>query len=461
MHRLIVVILAAVDAAIATAVGLAAILAPLTLVWVLVFGGTADWGALWPASATIWQFGHAVPLAVTVPGEYLVATGIDPAVASFTLSLAPLALGAFTAIFAARSGRRASQADAWITGVVTGSVLFTAFALLIALWGGAVVAQVERWQAVLFPALFFAVPALLGAVVTEWSEAAEGGIARVRDRIEDARDGWGDVPALVVRGGAVVVVGLIGLAAVGTAVAVILGGADMIALFQSANVDAFGATAVTLAQLAYLPTVVIWALSFIAGPGFALGAGTSVSPAGTQVGPLPGIPILGAVPESTTPWLLLLALLPVALGVFAGWITRSRLLSAPMAPVTEGEGDLARTAALDGLLTGTYVRVPETGTAEADRTPSDAMAPRLVVTAGIAVVSASVVALLAVLASGSLGPGTLVQVGPAPGPLALAVGLEVAVGAAIVLLAPRRRQSRDADGFAVDPDRAAYVPPLD
>ena len=48
MHRLIVALLAAVDAAIAVAVGLAATLAPLTLLWVFGFGGGADWGALWP-----------------------------------------------------------------------------------------------------------------------------------------------------------------------------------------------------------------------------------------------------------------------------------------------------------------------------------------------------------------------------------------------------------------------------
>ena len=41
---------------------------------------------------------------------------------------------------------------------------------------------------------------------------------------------------------------------------------------------------------------------------------------------MPGLPVLGAVPESTTSWLLLLALLPVALGALAGWIARSRLL---------------------------------------------------------------------------------------------------------------------------------------
>ena len=55
MHRLTIVILAAVDAAIAVAVGIAATLAPATLLWVFGFGDGADWAALWPASAVIWH----------------------------------------------------------------------------------------------------------------------------------------------------------------------------------------------------------------------------------------------------------------------------------------------------------------------------------------------------------------------------------------------------------------------
>jgi hypothetical protein len=413
MHRLIVVILAAVDAAIAAAVGLAVILAPLTLVWVFAFGGAADWGSLWPATATIWQFGHAVPLEITLSAEYLARTGIDASAASFVLSLAPLAFAVFTAVFAARSGRRASRAGAWITGVVTGTLVFAAIAAAAAYTGVTPFATVETWQAVLFPVLFFALPALVGGLVTEWIEAGDGGVARLRDHIEERDGGWADAPALIARGSAVVAAGLVGIGALGLTVVLWARGGEVIALFEASHVDALGASIVTLGQLAYLPTLIVWAISFIAGPGFAIGAQTTVGPAGTQVGVLPGIPVLGAVPDTSTPWLLLLALLPVAIGAFAGWVTRSRL------------------AALS-------------------ETDHDAMAPRLAIMVGIAVVPAAFVALLAFLASGALGPGSLARVGPDPGPLALAVGLEVGVGAAILLLSPRRRGERIAPGVEDD-----------
>jgi len=542
MYRLIVALLAAVDAAIAVAVGIAATLAPLTLLWVFGLGVEADWAALWPASASIWQLGNLVPLAVTIPPDYLAATGIDPAAAEFTLSLAPLAFAAFTAIFAARSGRRASGADAWITGVIVGTATFAALATAVALTSANDVLAAERWQAILFPTLVFAVPALVAALVTEWRDAGAGFIARLRDRVEAAPHGWGLVPALVARGTAVVVVGLIGLGALLTAIALILGGGEVIALFEAGHVDALGATVLTLAQLAYLPTLVVWAMAFIAGPGFALGADTSVSAAGTQVGVVPGIPLLGVIPDSTTPWLLLLALLPVALGAFAGWIARSRFVritavssarprvggasatdaataaaatgstnasatdAATSASLTDAAAatsitdeairtstadeairtstaddaaDPARTAALAGLLASAAAAAaerdaaaeaaaresvaaresaaapepaggggddsaPEPADEAGDAAEEDPIAARLVMTVGIAVLSAGTAALLAALAAGSLGPGRLAVLGPEPGPVALAVGLEVLVGAAILLLSPRRRPSTSA-----------------
>ena len=397
MYRLTVVILAAVDAAVAAAVGLAATLAPLTLLWVFGLGGSADWGALWPASSTIWQLGNLVPLLISLPDEYVVAAGVDPGAARFALTLAPLTFAAFTALFAARLGVRASKADAWATGAATGTVVFTTAAALVALPSANGVARGDFWKGVLFPALVFGIPVWAGAFVTEWREAGAGGVARLRDRVETSRV-WGRVPGLIIRGGAAAAVGLIGAGALLVAVSLLLRGGEVIALFEAAHVDALGATVLTLAQSAYLPNLVVWAIAFLVGPGFAVGAGSAVSPAGTQLGVVPGIPILGIVPESTTSWLLLLALVPVGIGALAGWIARSGLREAV------GPEPIGLRAAVAG---------------------------------GIAVLAAAAGALLAVLASGSLGPGRLSDLGPEPGPVALAIGLEVLVGAGILLLSPR------------------------
>src|SRR6478609_2847843 len=109
MQRLLVALLAALDAAIAAAIGLVVLLAPLTLLWTLAFGITADWGALWPLTGTLWEFGHGVPLEITIPDALLVALAIPADAARFVVSVTPLAFLLLTLLFAARSGGRAAR----------------------------------------------------------------------------------------------------------------------------------------------------------------------------------------------------------------------------------------------------------------------------------------------------------------------------------------------------------------
>ncbi|MFG6502904.1 DUF6350 family protein [Microbacterium sp. P05] len=426
MHRLLIALLAALDAIIAAAGGIAVVFAPLTLLWVFGLDGGADWGALWPASGAIWQAGHLVAQTVTLPEVYLATAGIDPAAATFTLSLAPLALAVFTAGFAARSGRRAAEAGAPLIGATAGTLVFAAAATVVALTVGNPIVSAEFWPAVLLPTLVFAVPALLGAVVTAWRVDVDGPISRLRERVARLPRAWAVFPALLLRGTAVTTTGLVGAGAIVTAVAVFTGGADVVALFEAANVDITGGLVLSLAQLAYFPTLVLWGASFVAGPGFALGAGTAVSPAGTEVGVVPGIPVLGAVPDSTTTWLLLLALVPIALGAFAGWMLRSRLADQGRPRHDDADGGIGM---------------------------------RLVLTVSLAVLTGGVAAVFAVVSSGSIGPGRLAMVGPEPGPLALAVGIETLVGAAILLLSPRRtRATPSTPGEATQRKGSADLP---
>ncbi|MDT0156476.1 DUF6350 family protein [Microbacterium sp. ARD32] len=399
MHRLIVALLAALDAAIAAAVGVVAVLAPFTLLWVLAFGTGADWGALWPVSGTLWQFGHAVPVQVLLPDEVLSSLGIAKEAASFTLSVPPLALWLFTLIFGARSGRRAADARAWLSGVLAGAVTFTLLSTLVALSAHSSVLRASQWAGILIPSATYLAGLLLGAIRRAWAEGDDG----IVDRVHDVVDGWGDwgpVPVESLRGAAVAVVALAGSAAAGFAVMTVLRGGEVIALFEAARVDALGATMLTLAHLLYLPTLLVWSASWLAGPGFALGTGTAVSPAGTDLGVIPGIPVLGLVPENSSMWMLVVVLVPIACGALAGWMVRSRLV-------------WERTA------TGLW--------------------PRAAIAAGIAALSAGAAALAAVLASGSIGPGRMADAGPAVGPFALAIGIEVLIGCGILLLAPRHR----------------------
>ncbi|MEU4016658.1 DUF6350 family protein [Microbacterium sp. NPDC028030] len=399
MQRLLVALLAAFDAAIAAAVGLVVLLAPLTLLWTVAFGITADWGALWPLTGTLWEFGHGAPLTVAIPDALLVALSIPPEAATFAVSITPLAFLLFTLLFAARSGGRAATAGAWLLGSLTGAGAFALISVGVALTTRLDAAQTPLPLAIVLPAAVYLVGVVCGAVRIAWEEGDGGVLDRLHDWF-DARDEWAPVPVAAVRGAAFALVGVVGSAALALAVTVLLRGGEVVALFQAARVDALGATVMTLGQLVYLPTLIVWTASWLAGPGFAVGAGTAVSPAGTQLGVVPGIPVFGLLPENSSIWMLIVVLVPVAAGAFAGWAVRSRL-------VWEG-------------------------------TPLG-MLQRATIAVGIAGVTAGVAAIAAALANGSMGPGRLAVVGPAVLPFALALGAEVFVGAAILLLSPRNR----------------------
>lgn len=445
MHRLLVALLAVVDAVVAAAIGIGAVLAPLTLLWIFTFGGTADWQALWPAAARVWQLGNLVPVEIALGDEFLRDAALPAEAARFVISLAPLAFAAFTLLFAARSGRRAVIAGPWVTGVGAGVAATAVVALTVLLTSGNPVADVAAWPAVLAPALLYAAGALGGAVAQAWDGGDGGVLDRLHDRVDALPPAWREMPALAVRHAWLVVVGLVGAGAVAVLCAVILRGGEIIALFEAAQVDGLGATALTLAHLAYLPTLLVWAIAWLAGPGFALGVGTSVSAGGTQLGVVPGVPLLGLVPEQGAPWLLLAALVPVALGAVAGWAARSRYVEdiAAAAASERGSDDAGFGAAgFDDAGFG----------AAGERI--EPVAPRAVLAVGIAGLAAAATAALAAAASGGIGPGRLAELGPQPGAVALAIGLEVLLGAAIVLLGPRPSHRRD-DEFALEREDAA------
>lgn len=58
-----------------------------------------------------------------------------------------------------------------------------------------------------------------------------------------------------------------------------------------------GGLLLLLVQVFYLLNAVVWGMAYIAGPGFAVGTGTLVAPTGVQLGTMPSLPILGALPE--------------------------------------------------------------------------------------------------------------------------------------------------------------------
>jgi hypothetical protein len=148
-----------------------------------------------------------------------------------------------------------------------------------------------------------------------------------------------------------------------------------------------------LLQLCYVPNAMAWAISFMLGPGFSVGVGTTVAPTGSALGPLPAFPLLAAVPpgvHATMPaWLAVLVMaLPYLAGGVGGWL----LVTCTSAASLEA-------APLWGMASG--------------------------------VLAGGLLGLLAALSGGPLGDGRLTAVGPSGWQVAAVASLEVGIGAAV------------------------------
>lgn len=142
--------------------------------------------------------------------------------------------------------------------------------------------------------------------------------------------------------------------------------------------------------MSLVPSAAIYALSYAVGPGFALGTGSSVSIAGSHVGALPALPLLGAVPSgaSSPAYAYAVLAVPIVAGLVAGILA-----------IVRGSGVRAEVAALRALGAGPV--------------------------AGLAVLA------MTWAAGGGVGTGRLSALGPSPVLVALVTTAEVGVLAAV------------------------------
>jgi hypothetical protein len=154
-------------------------------------------------------------------------------------------------------------------------------------------------------------------------------------------------------------------------------------------------------SLLALPNAVLFAASYLLGPGFAVGTATIASPTAVVLGPVPMFPMLAALPDDGQPagWVALLLLVPPVVAAYAAAVTHR------LYPTTRWEEAAVRGCGggiLAGLLTGA----------------------------------------LAGLAGGVVGPGRMQDVGPFAGQVVLhavvALGLGALVGSLVATWSYRR-----------------------
>lgn len=382
-------VISAIEAAAVALASFVVIAVPILLVWWLEFDLGTEPGEMVAGAAGGWLLVHLVPLNFAIGPEAALGFGLDPVTLSFTVSLAPLGVTVLTVALAARAGwRLAVRGGAGAVGLLGGFVGFSVFAWVAATLGASFRAW-SLWPAILVPALCYGVSAAAAYLLHSatrgdaWWLGAVRAVQRGLERLLPARgDGvepsfW--VAALPTRAAEVVrlaagsVAGLLGLGALAVASALVVGYVDIVTLSQGLQLDWLGMLALLLLNLALLPVACVWAVAWLTGTGFAVGAVTSVSPFETLLGPLPAFPLFGALPQ--------------------GWGWAGGLAPALVVLVAVGVGALAgrRTALRHGSL-ATSIVIPLLAAA----------------LAGLALAG------LAALAAGAIGPERLAIAGPKP-----------------------------------------------
>lgn len=123
----------------------------------------------------------------------------------------------------------------------------------------------------------------------------------------------------VVRAGTLATVAAVGLSSLLLGVQVVRHWMDVANIYQELDPGVLGVVGLTLVHLGLLPNLVLWTLSYAAGAGFSVGAGTQVAPHAVEVSSLPAVPMLGALPTGSSALSMVAPALVVLAGVAAGW----------------------------------------------------------------------------------------------------------------------------------------------
>ncbi|MFK4728601.1 DUF6350 family protein [Agromyces mediolanus] len=407
MRRTTVALLAALEALVSALVGYGIALVPLMLLWGMHFQLGLGLDVVFRAAADVWLLGHGVDLTVQLDAVTAARTGVPGAEAAFPITIALLGFALLTLLVARRIGRRAVAAGAPVTGLLSAVAVAGAVGLVATLAARHPAAHASVWQGALLPAAITAAGVLIGLLSSE----------ELRDRLVDrlpqtVPDEWLELAGRAWRVGVGSAFAVLAVSGLVVAWAIVSSYATITGLHQVLGAGFDGGVAIFVAELALLPNLVLWGASWLLGPGFAIGAGTQVTPAGTLLGPVPGLPIAGALPSDGGSLSALWLVVPVLAAFIGAYLVSRR---------SAGGADAA----------AAFLADPEADPAEA---PARGANPvpwwhPLASGLGAGVLAGIVLGLGAWWSGGAIGPGRLAEAGPDGWAVAGVAALTVALGA--------------------------------
>jgi hypothetical protein len=315
--RSVALLIGGLDALVAT-VGLLALLTlGTTLSWWLDSGLTTDWVSSFKTAVNIWFVMHGVSL------NFAASTYLGLEVPAFAIQLLPI--GATLLVFAIgwRGGRRLyGSSEVW-PGWLGATFVYGALSALLLSLSAEKTISANPVAAYFLPALVY-----VGGVVSATLFSAPAGSNSDQDPIErvkgrelidaiGARLNWviRAIASPALRAATGFVFALQALAAAVLGVMLVFNWLNVIQLFEQLQGGPFGGLGSTLLQLSVLPNFTYYVSTWLSGVGFAIGVGSSVSPLGTALGPLPTLPIFGVIPTGDFSVGMIVLVVPVLIAL--------------------------------------------------------------------------------------------------------------------------------------------------
>ena len=295
------------------------VMVPIIAVWATAGFQNAQFDVLARLAGQSWLLVHGVPLELTAAGS-----GTTAQADGKFLTLIPLGLTLIPFLLAWRAGRRlarASYTDQLWQALLGSWVVYAAFGAATGFICRTADVAINLGYALLVPLVPYALGMVVGArrEAGSWSRLIGVDAVDWISRTSQHSRWAGSYLASAAKAGFVAIVSALALASALLAVDLFIHWNLVVAVYEALDAGAVGGAALTVAQLGYLPNLVVFALAWISGSGFAVGVGSQVGPLGTAVGPLPSIPVLAAIPSGPLDYAFVALVVPVLAGVLAGW----------------------------------------------------------------------------------------------------------------------------------------------
>lgn len=297
---------------------LVVLVAGTTLSWWLDSGMTSDWVSSFRLAADIWFAGHGVSLnfAATELGSLEIP--------AFIFSALPLGAALLIFSFGWRGGMRLyGSAELWPGWIGAGLVYGGFSAALLALSATKELSP-DPVAAYFLPAMLYVSGVVSGSLFGSLPQSAIK-LTPAMERV--AGRAWleglsGKVHWIVrslgspaLRAGTGFVFAMQAVASLVLAVLIAVNWLKVIEFYEQLQGGVFGGFGSTLLQLAFLPNLIFFVSTWLAGPGFAIGTASSVSPLGTALGPIPTVPIFGTIPTGDSAIGMIILILPALIAL--------------------------------------------------------------------------------------------------------------------------------------------------